>query len=62
MRVTKRYLRYKVTLYRLRQSDPYLADVYRGARTALSEVDALLRAEPDDLAAVYAEVCDRHGF
>lgn len=58
--VTRRYLSYKVFLYGLRRSDAYDREVYRGARAALSEWDAIMTAQPEELAARYAEICARH--
>ncbi len=58
--VTRRYLRYKVALYSLRRADAYDREVYRGAKAALSEYDALWSARPEELAFRYAQVSERH--
>lgn len=60
LRVTRRYLGYKVWLYSLRRSDEYAREVHRGAREALAEYDALMAASTAGLADRYAEISDRH--
>lgn len=53
------YLRYKVTLYRLRRGDRYDRDVARGARRARRESAELMQTSDADLADAYARICDR---
>lgn len=57
---TRRYLSYKVALYSLRRTDDYVRDIHRGGRAALSEVPLVMATPVADLAARYAEICDRH--
>lgn len=58
--VTHRYLRYKVFLYSLRRHDDHAREVHRGAKVALGEFDAVMRAPSEELAVAYGEICDRH--
>ena len=63
LRLTRRYLAYKVALYRLRQMvrpGEYHDDVQRGARAALSEFSVVAGTQDSDLDRLYAEVCERH--
>lgn len=61
LRLTHRYLSYKVALYGVRLfTDAYNRDVFHGAKAALSEYSALADARPEELADRYAEACDRH--
>jgi GT2 family glycosyltransferase len=63
VRLTRRYLAYKVALYRLRQlvrPGEYHDDVQRGARAAFSEFSVVAAADNNELARLYAEVSKRH--
>lgn len=63
LRLTRRYLAYKVALYRLRRMvrpSEYHHDLQRGARAALSEFSVVATVQDSDLGCLYAEVSDRH--
>lgn len=55
-----RYLRYKLTLYRLRRRDQYDRDVYEGALVAFDELPELFAASAEELPDRYEEICVRH--
>ncbi|WP_315549319.1 glycosyltransferase [Microbacterium aurum] len=55
----RRYLRYKVALYRLRRGDDYGRDVHRGALVALTDGEQLLAGSPESLADRYETLAER---
>lgn len=59
-RSVPRYMNYKLFLYWLRRGSEYSRDIHRGASVAYAERMKLMTAKPEDLDAVYRDICDRH--
>lgn len=53
----KRYLSYKVFLYKLRSSNEYNNDVYLGAHCAMKYLDTIMSAPLQGLTGIYEDIC-----